>query len=370
MKEATIFRTHVTGLSHHAYSNFVNEIKVGTALTLWRDKTNRHDDKAIGVCLDDIRIGWVPKQDEPNSGQGVLAKLMDADVELTCTVCVHDHTATNLQRRLFVVIGLKQPKVKFFPFQGDLIEKLLKDCPHRGMVEPTVHVRGFDYLREDLVDAVKADAFRTGVKQGGKINTTRYVNLHHPDISAIAVGTALHAYIEQRVEAARKEGIKAGKNLNTMNCLNNEEILGYLLPKDLVDHLKAEGVKEKEAPIANKAYNNGYTSGRAKGKEELASTIENILNGNISFYDVAAKELGISRKEAKHRWNNTAHSRDRYPYEDMVVRVVRPEYYKTMSTVQLELRSATQGTAMNPMIPTLKVRPGDTLRVSIIKREA
>ena len=56
-------------------------LKTGMQLTMRRHPENEVDEFAIGIWLDDIRIGWVPMKDNL-----VIARLMDAGKLFNCKV--------------------------------------------------------------------------------------------------------------------------------------------------------------------------------------------------------------------------------------------------------------------------------------------
>ena len=98
VKFKSIYRCVLSGLSHHDYSLHAKTLQAGDELTLERDSGDRYDDFAIKVKFDDDQIGWLPK------GQNeILARLLDAELDLRARVISHD-TSASLDRRLYVNI--------------------------------------------------------------------------------------------------------------------------------------------------------------------------------------------------------------------------------------------------------------------------
>lgn len=97
-----IKRVNVTGLSHHNYAMFAKQIEVGDELVMERDVTNRFDQNAIRLLWNGEQIGWVPKEQND-----VIAKLMDANLDVRCAVISHDRDVGDLQRRLYVGIFIR-----------------------------------------------------------------------------------------------------------------------------------------------------------------------------------------------------------------------------------------------------------------------
>ena len=99
-KFKSIYRCALSGLSHHGYSLHAKNIQAGDELVLQRDNGNRYDDFAIKVLFEEDQIGWVPK------GQNeILARLLDAELDLRARVISHD-TSVALDRRLYINIYL------------------------------------------------------------------------------------------------------------------------------------------------------------------------------------------------------------------------------------------------------------------------
>ena len=99
-KFKSIYRCALSGLSHKDYALHARNIQAGDELTLERDSGNSYDSFAIKVLFEEDQIGWVPK------GQNeILARLLDAELDLRARVISHD-TSVALDRRLYINIYL------------------------------------------------------------------------------------------------------------------------------------------------------------------------------------------------------------------------------------------------------------------------
>lgn len=94
-----IMLTHLTGLQHHDYKLLyeVEKIHLQTEVQLVRDPENRFDENAIRVKLGGAQLGWIPKQKETNSGQAMLAALLDAGLDFTCKIVQLDATSCYIE---------------------------------------------------------------------------------------------------------------------------------------------------------------------------------------------------------------------------------------------------------------------------------
>ena len=113
-KYKMIYRTVVTGLSHHNYALHAKEIEVGDELEMKRDLGNTFDSNAVALhhehrIFGAEQIGWLQKVGN-NSGQHVIAKLLDAGVDLKCVVISHDKNISRLDERMYVgvMIGVDE----------------------------------------------------------------------------------------------------------------------------------------------------------------------------------------------------------------------------------------------------------------------
>lgn len=76
----------VAGTTHcHNIEELAPQIQEGTVLRMLRDPKNEYDDMAIGIYLDNHRIGWVPM--ELNL---IISRLMDAGKAFVCRVTEAD----------------------------------------------------------------------------------------------------------------------------------------------------------------------------------------------------------------------------------------------------------------------------------------
>lgn len=107
-----IYRTNVTGLSHHNYATHAKEIAVGDELALERDESNRFDDEAIKIMHEHSffgveQIGWVAASSERNKGaKSIIVKLLEAGLDVRCVVISHDLNTGDLANRMYVGIFL------------------------------------------------------------------------------------------------------------------------------------------------------------------------------------------------------------------------------------------------------------------------
>lgn len=111
-KYQLIARTNVTGLSHHNYALHAKQIEVGDELDIKRDVGNKFDDNAVKVLhehavLGEEQIGWLAAGTDRAKGQkSVVAKLLDASLDLKCVVISHDREVGRLDERLYVGVFL------------------------------------------------------------------------------------------------------------------------------------------------------------------------------------------------------------------------------------------------------------------------
>jgi len=70
------------------------------ALKMFRDPDNKHDDQAIGIYLDQTRIGWVPRDENE-----ILSRLMDAGKAFFCRIkyCTRKNSWVKVKVRIFMV---------------------------------------------------------------------------------------------------------------------------------------------------------------------------------------------------------------------------------------------------------------------------
>ena len=54
---------HIAGLTYYDACDVIDELKVGTMLSLVRDAGNKHDANAIAIFFRDTKLGFVPADD-------------------------------------------------------------------------------------------------------------------------------------------------------------------------------------------------------------------------------------------------------------------------------------------------------------------
>ncbi len=69
------------------------KLAIGEVLKMQRDPHNKHDNKAIGIYYDAVRIGWIPRQDNL-----VISRLMDAGKAFFCRITELEETASHWKR--------------------------------------------------------------------------------------------------------------------------------------------------------------------------------------------------------------------------------------------------------------------------------
>jgi hypothetical protein len=99
-----IYRTPVTGLSHHNYGVFAKDIEPGEELELRPDPANKFDPLAVGTWYSGEQIGWIPA--ERHEAKEIIYKMLHGGLDLTARVVSHDLKA-NLQSRLYVAIYVR-----------------------------------------------------------------------------------------------------------------------------------------------------------------------------------------------------------------------------------------------------------------------
>lgn len=101
MSYKQIYRTAVTGLSHHDYALVATDVEVGVNLDLEADPGNKYDEYATKVMYEGAQIGWIPK------GNEIINKLVRQGFALKVVVISHD-TKKDLSTRLYIGIYAAQ----------------------------------------------------------------------------------------------------------------------------------------------------------------------------------------------------------------------------------------------------------------------
>jgi len=93
-----LLRSFVAGYQYHQGATVENELLPETPLLLRREPENRYDDQAIAIYYGEVRIGYIPRYENP-----VLARLLDGGVELQAKVATVDLKAPTWERVEVVV---------------------------------------------------------------------------------------------------------------------------------------------------------------------------------------------------------------------------------------------------------------------------
>ncbi len=81
-------RFYIAGFQYHEGPRVLDRMTEGQELTLVREPTNPHDDRAVALFWKDRKIGYVPCK-----RNHAIARLADQDAPLSCKVTVVDRYA-------------------------------------------------------------------------------------------------------------------------------------------------------------------------------------------------------------------------------------------------------------------------------------
>lgn len=101
-----MYRTNVTGLSHHNYSWSGTDIQVGDELQLEAKTDNSFDSEAIAVSFNGEQIGWLSNAKDLHAAKGIIHRMLRNDLDVRCKVISHDKNAA-LDSRLYVGVYLR-----------------------------------------------------------------------------------------------------------------------------------------------------------------------------------------------------------------------------------------------------------------------
>ena len=104
-----IYEGCATGLSHHDYQRYKDQIRVDTRLLLRPDPENKYDKNAAGLFFNGQQIGWIPK-----GWNGAVAKALSMNLVLSVIVTDHRPNNPDFQKRLFIRVEVfnSQPQVQ------------------------------------------------------------------------------------------------------------------------------------------------------------------------------------------------------------------------------------------------------------------
>lgn len=101
-----LYRTAVTGLSHHNYAWNGTEIAVGDELEIEAITTNGFDSEAIAVKRNGEQIGWLSNSNELRAAKGIIHRMLRNELDLRVKVISHDKDAP-LERRLYIGVYIR-----------------------------------------------------------------------------------------------------------------------------------------------------------------------------------------------------------------------------------------------------------------------
>jgi hypothetical protein len=104
LDKPVVYAGNVTGLSHYQYNHCVDNIKVGTPVTILADPNNRYDPNALAVHVRDTTgdlrpIGWIPK-----ALNMVAAEARRQGYIISATVIRHRPDRDNFQQKLIIEV--------------------------------------------------------------------------------------------------------------------------------------------------------------------------------------------------------------------------------------------------------------------------
>lgn len=104
-----LWRTNITGLSHHNYSLLASEIEVGDELQLQARTDNSFDNEAVAVGYLDtagefVQIGWLPAKER--AAKGIIHKMLLNDLDLRCKIISYD-ALQPLDQRIYVGVYIR-----------------------------------------------------------------------------------------------------------------------------------------------------------------------------------------------------------------------------------------------------------------------
>lgn len=94
-----IWRTPLTGLSHHNYAFIAKELQVGDELDLRAIEGNGFDPEAVAADFGGEQIGWLPAKEK--AAKGIIYRMLKHDADIRCKIISHD-PAQPLDQRLYV----------------------------------------------------------------------------------------------------------------------------------------------------------------------------------------------------------------------------------------------------------------------------
>lgn len=102
-----IYRTAVTGLSHHDYALVAQQIDVGTELEMEAIDCNSFDTEAVKISFDGQQIGWLSAERYLKAAKGIIWRMLKNDVEIRVKVISHDLANGALDKRLYIGLFLR-----------------------------------------------------------------------------------------------------------------------------------------------------------------------------------------------------------------------------------------------------------------------
>jgi hypothetical protein len=97
---------HIAGFRYHDGLEVIDELKLGTVVTLASEPDNPHDPNAVAIYLKDNKLGYVPK--EKNAQLSSLLYFGHADVFET-RISLVNHEA-DPERQFRVVVKIKNKR--------------------------------------------------------------------------------------------------------------------------------------------------------------------------------------------------------------------------------------------------------------------
>lgn len=102
-----LYRTQVTGLSHHDYALYAQEIEVGTELEVEAVMGNGFDSEACAVRYNGEQIGWLSNAHEQRAAKGIIHRMLRNEIEIRAKVISHDRSIAALDKRLYIGLYIR-----------------------------------------------------------------------------------------------------------------------------------------------------------------------------------------------------------------------------------------------------------------------
>ena len=99
-RETVINRFYIAGFQYYKGGKYINRLRVGNLLRLVPEPDNPYDNKAVEVYFRQIKLGYIPRSDNP-----AISRLLTAEKTLHCRI-VEINPKANTWEMLKVEVSL------------------------------------------------------------------------------------------------------------------------------------------------------------------------------------------------------------------------------------------------------------------------